>query len=198
VIPGASREGFWKGIASLAPDLPGTVDALKRIAQGLEARRILCFWTSAGGHAALRYGLELGASGVLAFGAPTRVMPAHLLPATFEDDWRFDDLRPMFEAASKPPPCMLVYGELQEIDRLSAENLKGLPGITLHALPGYEKHPITTQLISTGQFEAVLAWLLQQRRPDTLLTRLLRPGLRAAHLFAVRRRAFNRPHGAAP
>lgn len=60
------RNFYIPGLAPLAPDYPGTIQALKSILEQLETKTLLCLGTSVGGFASIRYGVALQAKRVVA------------------------------------------------------------------------------------------------------------------------------------
>jgi hypothetical protein len=63
-----SRRFCMAGVKGLGDSYQETVEALRQIAATLEATEIYCIGWSAGSYAAMRYGLDLGAAGILCFG----------------------------------------------------------------------------------------------------------------------------------
>jgi hypothetical protein len=156
---------YMAGIEGLGPDMPTSVEALREVIAELGARRVICYGNSSGGYGALAYGLELGAEAALCMSAPFNLEPAfntHLrqiqsaqrLKAAFPD--RILDLRELYKACSSPPRTYIVYGEHHWDDRLHAEHMRGLPGVSLSVVPGYEGHNTGVEMIRLGQFDALL------------------------------------------
>ena len=158
----ALDNAFELGMPGLSADRAGTVKALRRVAEELGASRFCCYGNSTGGYAALRYGLDLGASAVLAFGAVTSLT---------ETVWRErvgsrrtfatgPDLRPLYEAAASRPRVRLVFGAENVFDAAHARNLENVPGVTLEAVPGLAGHNVFLDLIERGRYASVLADLV--------------------------------------
>ena len=72
------------------------------------------------------------------------------------------DLKQSYADAAQPPRALIVYGENSWDDRLQAENMAGLPSITLQTLEGSVIHNVTMALIGLGRFEALLDWLIKK------------------------------------
>jgi hypothetical protein len=70
------------------------------------------------------------------------------------------DLRRSYEAAAQPPRTLLLFGADNWDDRIHAENLRNLPTVTLRDVPNTGNHSIIADLIKRGEFESVLAWLM--------------------------------------
>lgn len=156
---------YQGGIPSLGADQPQTVQALKRMAANLGARRVLCVGMSAGGYGALSCAAALGAERVLAFS------PAINLDAEFNTfltwseaaallrRWRPDgefDLRPRLARQGGDPPALIVYGRQCWDDRFHVEYAADLPGLSFWPLEGFRGHQSPTELVRRGEFGAVL------------------------------------------
>lgn len=144
-----SRLLFNNGIASVAPDFAGTVEYLRNLVSRLGARRLITIGASAGGYAAIRYGLALDATCIVGFSAPTNLRADFLA-----DDGRGRavakrlqtlpadtlDVLPLILAKERETPIHLVYGEDMREDRRHALYLKDTPGVKLRPLPGVKVH----------------------------------------------------------
>ena len=163
------RDFYLCGIASLAPDYAGTVEALRRLLPrpGL---RLFCLGVSGGGFAALHYGAALGAERSLLFAAQTNGAPGAMqLDARAKIAYRrilqkaperVVDTRPLLEANPAGPRIDLWYGEQMPRDRQHALHLQGVPNVHLHPIDGLSAHDVVTHLKAVGRFEPLLKqWL---------------------------------------
>lgn len=161
---------YLAGLPSLGGDLSSAISELRAVAASLGADRILCIGTSAGGYAALRFGLDLAAERVLSLSGPTVIDESVELveersrltgtaPLTFEAERL--DLAALYRAAARRPVARLLYGGDNENDREEAERMAGIEGVERIALPGVADHGILSALVARGEFEAQLAWLME-------------------------------------
>lgn len=166
---------YLKGIAALGPNLRATADGLREIAARLGADEILCMGTSAGGFAAIRYGLLTGASRVLGFGALTILtaerterradgrapgLAERLLGEVREE---LGDCRVWLGERTLPMPLDLYYGDAMPNDTFHARHLEGLPGVTLHPIHGLDVHGAVRDLDRKGDMPAILAAFVEGR-----------------------------------
>jgi tetratricopeptide (TPR) repeat protein len=167
-----SRLRYLLGIQSLGQDYPGTLAALGDMLSRLGVKRWCMLGNCVGGFAAIRYGVELGADRILAFGAPT--YNARDSFAKVEESRRFmrtrleenvpremTDLKPFLEARRHGAQIELFYEEEDTDDRMHALRLSGLPGITLHPQPGLSHRPLCRLASSNEDFRGMLAKLLK-------------------------------------
>ena len=171
---------YLNGVRTLGPSREATLTRLRRIIASLNARRIVCYGVSAGGFAALDFGLELGADAVLCMGGMTNVSPEFNLYTTRQKKFlavqsRFRDARlDMLEAysnAARPPRVCLVYGQNNWDDRIQAEHMAGLSSVTLCAIENCKEHNVTVQAIIRGEFDGLLDWLLRASKERSLSQR---------------------------
>lgn len=160
-----SRLLYNQGIASIADDFDGAVEYLKSLLEELNAERVVTIGNSAGGYAALRYGLALHAAVILGFGAPTNLTKDFLA-----DDGRARiianrlqnlpgdalDIRPMVRAARGQTRIHLLYGETMRQDERHALYLRGEPGVMLHPIPGAGEHAVVGLLAQQGKLMSLL------------------------------------------
>lgn len=164
-----ARVLFLSGIAALAPDRAGTVVALRHMLDDLGARRLFVVGTSGGGFAAIAYGLALGADRIIGCSGPSCILPEFLAQA---GDKRGQivarrlqalfpaadlDLRDTVIAGGGRCPITLYYGEHEAVDTAHARHLAGLPGVQLHPIAGYRRHPTTFPLIASGEYHRILS-----------------------------------------
>jgi hypothetical protein len=165
------RQFYLRGVRSIGPR-SSTLDELRRIADRLGARRVLCYGNSGGVFAAMHYGIALSADSVVCLAGSTNLTPEFNAHARRPDSRSYLvqdlgagkielDLRRSYETAARPPRTLLLFGADNWDDRIQAENLRNLPTVTLCAVPKAGNHNIIADLIRRGDFESVLAWLMQ-------------------------------------
>lgn len=157
---------YLGGIGGMGHDLRAAQDILRRLAANIGTRQLYCFGQSSGGYAALRYGLELGATAILAF-SPMVFQPrrprwlAHIHAKTGR---RFDpddiDLRPLYrryeEEGRSAPRTTIFCGDSNQADMRSAAELTGFAGVKHFTLPGISAHDIIPNLLHSQLFRPVL------------------------------------------
>ncbi len=159
---------YQDGVPSIGDSFEATVQALKRMAGQVGARRVLCAGMSAGGYGALSYARALEAERVLAFSPATNLDPefntfltwceaSAVLQARFPE--RSFDLRPRLLAAGGPPPATIVYGRQCWDDHFHAEHVADLPGVRLWPIDGFSGHQSPSELVRRGELGAVLQTL---------------------------------------
>jgi hypothetical protein len=164
---------FLDGIPSLGLGRDATIAGLRDISAALGCDRILCFGYSMGAFAALHYALDLEADAAVAFGGVYKLPPIvnSRAPAEYFRHpvcKKVFDLRKLFEAASRSPKALIVYGEQNPRDRDSATYLGGLPSVRLHSVGDYPFHHLVAELIRRGEFANLLVTALGlQSRPDS-------------------------------
>lgn len=161
-----SRLMFLRGISSKAADLAGTVRWLGDLLGQWGTRRILSLGTSAGGYAAIHYGMALGADRIVAFSTPTnlgadfnredgRARLVALKVQTLPEELL--DLRPLVMRNAGRTPIHLVYGAGMRQDAHHARHVEGLPGVHLHPLEGFERHDSLVWLAGQGKLLSFLS-----------------------------------------
>jgi tetratricopeptide (TPR) repeat protein len=151
------RLRFLNGIASIGGDYLATLDALRAVCDGLGVRRLCTFGNCDGGFGAIRYGVELGAARVVAFGSPTHTPPE--TPARLEQARNFmrrrlatlvpdemTDLRPIVATQPGRTCIDLFYDADDARDTLHAQHLGGLPGVTLTPRPGQGRRDLLRRM----------------------------------------------------
>ena len=144
------RIGYFSGVTSLGGSYDNTLTAFKELLVDMGALTVHTIGNSAGGMAAVSYGLDLKAKTVLGFSAPVA-----LLETTLGVDRRTDlfarrlfeqvpearrDLRARTLASSGTTQVHLYYGEEMPEDRYHAASLEGVPCVHLHPLQGLGGH----------------------------------------------------------
>lgn len=153
---------YFAGVNGLGAGIGPTVERLGTLCAELGSRRVLCIGQSAGGYAAIRYGVELDADGVIAFspvilpvmGERTRkrIAAACGLELSAEEA----DLRPLIAGARRPPHVEVVYGLENTGDAASARHIADLPQVIEHPLPGVTSHATIQEAVVADTFLPML------------------------------------------
>jgi hypothetical protein len=70
---------------------------------------------------------------------------------------------------------LLLYGSGNWDDRIQAENLRGLPCVTLQEFPDTGEHNIVPDVARRGEFEPLLTWLMQpEPQPPSSFEQIVR------------------------
>jgi hypothetical protein len=161
--------GYLAGVEEIGPDLQSTLAGLKTVIANLAARRVFCFGISLGGHGALRYGLDLGAEAVICMGGLMNLRASfneglHYASAAKRIEASFPDapldLRELHGRAARRPKVSMVYAEHNWDDRIHAEHMAGLDGVSLVQVDGTKNHNVAIELIRDGRFEPLLQAML--------------------------------------
>jgi hypothetical protein len=145
-----------------------TLNGLKGVVQRAAVRKVCLLGLSAGGFAALKYGLDLSAHAVLALSPVTDIRRAWDKPAMQEQFTRYNipiewlDVLPFYELAQRRPEVTIVYGDLNQRDDLQAKRLAHIPGVRLRQIPELSLHNSFAHLLGTGRFERLMRELLTQ------------------------------------
>jgi tetratricopeptide (TPR) repeat protein len=169
-----NRLRFLQGIRSLSDDYAGTIQALRKMVNHLGVTRLCAIGNCVGGFAAIRYGVELGAHRILAFGSPTFSSNDPLM--NMEEGRRFmrtrleakvpsemTDLKPFLESRRHSSRIELFYEEQDPRDRMNALRLSGLTGVTLHSQPELSYRVLRRLARSHQDFGGTLAEFLVGR-----------------------------------
>jgi hypothetical protein len=128
---------------------------------------VACYGYSAGGFAALHYGVDLSALAVLALSGAYYLERDLLIRGSLRSQSyrqhplseRPVNLREVYAQAADPPEVLLLYGDRNPIDRLQAEYLAGADKVKLVALRDCSTHLVTVELIKRGALAPLLRWL---------------------------------------
>lgn len=147
-------------------------------ANGVE--RLVTTGNSAGGYAALVFGILLGADAVLCFAPQTVLEPAvldeigdhrwdeqlrELLDADALDPRWADlaralpDAAPLSAARERRPRAAVYYDATYDADRFHAERLAAVPGLELHARQG-GAHGLVREMRASGELDSILRGVL--------------------------------------
>jgi len=164
-----SRSLFIGGVPALASDYLSSLASLRAMVEELGTTRLLCFGSSAGGGAAIRYGLGLSASGILCASGVTCGRPEFLEEHT---DQRARvvirrlqrsfvtaelDLYEEVAANGGRTPIRLCFGTGSSTDVAHANYLEGLPGVSLNPLEGLNRHGSFSRMMLEGIFQEFIA-----------------------------------------
>jgi hypothetical protein len=144
---------------------------IKAILAKLGADAVFCFGSSAGGFPALKFGLDLGARGVLAFSTPTSLdlddepgsdfKTYPLLVRLYRRARRLGrSMATAYQARVVHPRVLLVYGEGHERDAYFANHMAGVPGVELLPLAGFKEHTTYLEVTKRGMLPEMLGELL--------------------------------------
>lgn len=168
VILSDSRRMFHlAGLIGLGESYAECVAGLQRLLAELGATSLFLAGSSAGGYAALRYGLDLEVRGVLAVSPVTQInagakeiaqYPA-LAPIASRAPEMMQDLIPLYQRASRPPPVLITWGQRNRLDDWQAARMAVLPNVTLEPVPVAD-HPVWMMLQATDRFAPLLHRLL--------------------------------------
>jgi hypothetical protein len=156
---------YLGGIGALAPDRGNTLASLRDIVASLGTRRTLCYGNSGGVFAALHYGLDLCADKVLCLSGVTNISPRfnsrlHSAKSVGRLSGELSgagvDLRNAYLTAARAPRSHIVYASNNWDDRLHAEYMRGLPTVTLQAVPDTANHAVIFDLVHRGQYQGLL------------------------------------------
>jgi hypothetical protein len=140
----------------------------------LGTRNLAVCGTSAGGAAAVFYGLMLGATRMVTFSGPTTGRPedrallgdtrAEILMKQIFARTPIEqlDLRPWLlkAAAGKfgvPLDLRMYFGADNAIDRGHAERVADIPGVTVHPVAGFARHNVLQSAAVSGNLGVILA-----------------------------------------
>jgi hypothetical protein len=157
------HDWYASGVVGLGNDFGSTVEGFRRLAARYGTRRILTLGNCVGCLAALRFGLALGADGVLGFGPKL---------------WARDDLQPDqkvslrafrskprgpqrhvrdgYLAAASRPKVTLFFGELCVADAADVRAMAEVPGVVATAIPGAAGPDSLKDLLVLGVLDQVL------------------------------------------
>ena len=159
------RIGFFKGVKSLAEDYDGTIERLEDMLAEKGIHTVHTLGNSAGGMAAVSYGIDLGARTVMGFSAPVALVAAtkdvDRRVAVFSDRILYGvpesrrDLRGRLAAAPQTTVKLFFGADMPE-DRYHASALEGLPNTELHPIEGMAGHGALYRVAETGQLRRLM------------------------------------------
>lgn len=149
------------GLNGLGADYPASLASLGCLIDRLGTRRTYCIGSSSAGYAALRFALDLRASGVMSFSGPTSIDPAQVSPSGRRWIDRLIsvapqmavDLAPLYRSADVRPRTLLCYGTSHPKDVRHARRLAEIDGVRLYPIEGYAKHDTLAYFIINQKFD---------------------------------------------
>jgi hypothetical protein len=156
---------YQAGVPGLGNNYAVTLDRLKHIVHESSVEKLYMLGSSAGGYAALRYGLDLSADAILALSPITELcsdgVTARRLKARQVSPEEMD-LLPDYERAHRRPNATIVYGAQNPKDSAAAKRFADFPEFRLVAVPDFAEHTVTAHLIGTGEFEQFVQDLVKK------------------------------------
>ncbi|MGH9240038.1 MAG: AMP-binding protein [Vicinamibacterales bacterium] len=163
------RRHYLRGIPAFGDERRATISALAYIGTRIGATRVLCWGHSAGAAGAIQYGLELGSEAVVSVAGPINF--SHDFNVYLRWAWLASrlrrvaagamvDLRAAMLRAGRVPRTLLVYGDDYWDDRIQAEYLRGVPGVTHVPIANCDNHHVIRELLRRGWYEPVMTWLM--------------------------------------
>lgn len=145
---------YQRGISPKIPSVPSFLHWQTETLQSKFAHvtEVYCIGSSGGAYAALLSGHFLNANKVWAFAPP---VPVQLSEHVAYVDPKFGDLNSVLADSNGRTEYEVVYNESQDWDRIAAERLRELPGVTLSPQSG-EGHGVVVHLAQTGQLQRLL------------------------------------------
>jgi hypothetical protein len=163
------------GVAGLGETYEVCRSNLRRLIVALGGAEIHCLGVSAGGYAALRFGLDIGAQGVLGMSAPTTLDLADdpgatlrrypYLTALYRE--RRDmgvDLAKLYAETSPRPRVLLLYAPTHGRDAWLSNRMRGIGGVELEEISEKAGHRVMQMLESTNSLEGYVEHLRKLRR----------------------------------
>ena len=156
-----------QGVPRLGTNYDECLVTILQIAKTLEARAIFCLGAGSAMYSALRYGLDLGASGVLAMGTLERLHPDEPVPGTRPPRYT---VRMQQTAQRLGADLALAYAQAPERPGLILCRPVSTMG-TVEGLAAIPRIPITRAPAAASQ--ALLAWADQSGQLRSLVRDLL-------------------------
>lgn len=170
------RLAYLSGVRSLGDDFDSMLAALGDLRHRYGALHLCTIGSSGGVIAAVRCGVELGAGRIICFAgatspAPELIEEAHMLRkiarreatarglrAKLRDEEM--DLKPFLGSRSYASRIDFFYGQEMAKDVAHAMRISGLPGVTLHPVPGVNDHDVLRSLIVKPDFRGMFGDLI--------------------------------------
>jgi hypothetical protein len=161
-----NRLCFAAGAKGMGLNFDQTIAYLREKLAELQCTRLVTLGTSAGGYAAMLYGLNMRAHTVLGFGSVTNATPEYLSTdprgrlaakrAARQVEPKNLDVRPRIVDPANTTDVHLYYGEGMEVDSRNSKHLEGLPRVALHPMMNFDQHQVLRELVLRGQFQGIL------------------------------------------
>lgn len=165
-----SQSLYLAGDPEAGLDYRGMLALIRRQVNGLGASRLVCLGNSAGGYAALRYGLDLDAESVISFSGITDLEKWRnpMVESEFKDVVRHNpgmkfDIRAAYLEASRTPRTIMCFGRDHDRDRMEAERMGDLPGVRLMPVEGFSTHNVFRWFLANDKFDDLVAELFGDR-----------------------------------
>ncbi len=165
------------GLPVLGADYAACLASLRRLIDSLGASHIYCTGVSAGGYPALRFGLDLGARGVLAFSPPTTLDVADdgdaplsrypQLTALYKHRDRLGielDLARAYRASRNRPGVLLLYSPSHDRDAWLANRMRGIDGVDISAVSPEAGHRVYLWLNAQNRIPYYIERMLELQR----------------------------------
>lgn len=144
---------YQRGVSKDLPDIPAFLHWQKVALSAFpHVRDVYCIGSSAGAYAALLVGHFLKVKQVFAFAPPVPVSLGDRI--TYVDE-RYANIAGVLAAGNGVTRFEVYYNEATEIDRVAAERLRGLPGVTLHPQQG-SGHGVLPYMAKQGLLATLL------------------------------------------
>jgi hypothetical protein len=154
-------------IRGLSEDYGGCLNGLKALLGARGWNETYTYGVSSGGFSALRYGVDLGARGVLSMSGPSNLVrqPGVTPDPRLEHFYRTlpafaIDLLPLYRKSARTPRLLLCYGELNEYDKGMARRMAEFPGTSLIPFEGFAGHSTFIEALRNGRLGPLLQQLV--------------------------------------
>jgi hypothetical protein len=163
------------GIPGLGETYAACVANLQRLIAALGGPEVFITGVSAGGYPALRYGLDLGAQGVLGFSAPTTLDLADdpgadlsrypQLTALYRQQPDIPlDLARLYAATSPRPSAILLFSMSNDRDTWLADRMRGVEGVEADPVDNEAGHRVFVWLNAANAIPQYFDRLFALRR----------------------------------
>jgi hypothetical protein len=154
---------YQRGLLGVSEDVPSTLAHIRCVLDERPSGPVQCVGTSAGGFAAILFGVLLDAGHIAAFAPQTgvtervfrRFRSADSRLAEVPAGGRYLDLVPVLEKARFSGRIDIHYARDNPIDQAAAERLAHFPFVTLHPAET-DGHNVASHLRRTGHLAACL------------------------------------------
>lgn len=151
------------GLNGLGADYRTSLESLDRLIKTMGAPKLYCIGGSAGGYAAMRFGLDLRATATMTFSAPTTIDPAQIGPDKHPSVLKLlqiapdlvRDLRPIYQQAEGPPRTTLCFGADHPKDAHHAKRMGDLPNVHLMPISDYHIHDTLAYFAVNQKFDVI-------------------------------------------
>lgn len=171
------RLTYLKGIVSLGKDFDTTIVALRELCYCFKVSRLCTLGFSAGGSAAVRYGVVLGARSIvsicgtsynkkndtLKLSGSYRMVKERASARLSSDDL---DLKEFLSKKSHVSKIEWLYPELEPRDAAHANYLSEVKGVTLHPISGCDDHYLPRWLALRNDLRGALINYLDLELPN--------------------------------